>query len=358
LRFPGLPLAAIQGMQVRGSETTRSRRRRGAGGRLWAIVLAGGEGSRLAPLTRAVYGWDLPKQFAALGDERSFLQQTMDRIAPLVPLARTVVVVSQGHARLAETQLGGYPGTRLVLQPANTGTTAGVLLPLAHILAADPTALVTIFPCDHRFRRPTAFLTAVRRAVSAARDSRGGIVLIGATPESALADLGWIVPGRAPAGRHALGVKCFVEKPRQERIWELLHQGGLWNTMVIAARGRALWKAVHRHVPAVAGPLGRYAETIGTPRAEEVLGQVYLRLPSSDLSEDVLQVARGLEVVPMVDSGWSDCGTPERLFRSLDRAESDRLRQACRRRSVGGLDGSRRWRVPAAVLRVDASEGR
>ena len=132
-------------------------------GNLWAIVLAGGEGTRLAALTRAIYGRDVPKQFAAVGSARSFLQETMVRIASLVPSARTLVVVSEKHARLAIEQLQAFPGVEIVLQPANQGTTAGVLLPLAHVLGRDPEAVVTVFPCDHRFGRESVFFAAVRR---------------------------------------------------------------------------------------------------------------------------------------------------------------------------------------------------
>jgi mannose-1-phosphate guanylyltransferase len=319
-------------------------------GQLWGIVLAGGEGKRLAPLTRAVYGCDLPKQFAALGSQHTFLQETLDRIAPLVPPRRTVVVVSQVHAHLAQRQLSAYPGVRLVLQPTNAGTTSGVLLPLIHILAEDPKAIVVVFPCDHRFRRLAAFTSAVRQAVAAARHARGGVVLIGAAPDSAEADLGWIVPGRAaPGGRAGQTVRRFVEKPSQEATWTLLRQGGLWNTMLIAARGRALWQAALRHAPEVARALDRYAGALGTRQSEEVLGEVYLRLPRSDLSEDVLQATRGLRVIPMIDSGWSDCGTPERLFRSLDAVAAERLRRACRRGANSGLNGKGRARRARVV---------
>jgi len=324
-----------------------SRPRRSGGGRLWAILLAGGEGKRLAPVTRAVYGWDVPKQFAAPGGDRTFLQETMDRISRLVPRERTVVAVSRAHRLLAARQLADYPGTRLVLQPTNTGTTAGVLLPLAHILFEDPRAVVVVFPCDHRFRREAVFLAAVRRAVAVARRARGGIVLVGAVPDIALPDLGWILPAR-PGRRGAVPIKRFVEKPAAG-TWALLRQGGLWNTMVMAARGRSLWNAVLRHAPAVAEPLARYAEAIGTPRADEVLGEIYLRQPRSDLSEDVMQVARGLRVVPMTDSGWSDCGTPEGLFRSLSPAGVQRLRRACRERHEDAPHVERRSRAPAVA---------
>lgn len=299
---------------------------------MWAIVLAGGEGKRLAALTRAVYGHDVPKQFAALGTQRSFLQETMDRIAPLVPPARTFVVVSEVHARLAADQLAAFADVQLVLQPTNRGTTAGVLLPLAHVLHRDPEALVAVFPCDHRFRRDDLFREAVQRALAVAA-ARGRLVLVGARPESAAPDLGWIVPGRA-ATPHRLGdrtVRRFVEKPPPEVCAQLLQEGALWNTLVIAARARSLWRAARRRVPRVALPLARYRRALGTASAARILDDIYATLPASDLSKELLQRAGGLRVVPLIDSGWCDCGTPERLFQTLDRLEARRLRSAYER---------------------------
>jgi mannose-1-phosphate guanylyltransferase len=326
---------------------TRSRTHSAGPGRVWAIVLAGGEGKRLAPLTRAVYGHQVAKQFAALGTSRSFLQETMDRIRPLIPPARTLVVVSQADAPLAADQLLGFPGVQIVLQPTNRGTTVGVLLPLAHVLAQDPDALVAIFPCDHRFRRERVFLEALRQALIVARTARRGVVLLGAAPESAAPDLGWILPGRASPERvRSRPVKRFVEKPSPDVCWDLLRQGALWNTLIIAARARCLWRAARRHAPQVALPMVRYAATLGTARSEQLLAEVYARLPASDLSRNILQHARGLRVVPLVDSGWCDCGTPERLFQTLGPLESERLRRAYEGPGRGAADHAGRHRQP------------
>jgi mannose-1-phosphate guanylyltransferase len=284
----------------------------------------------LAALTRAVYGYDMPKQFAALGTGRSFLQETMDRIASLVPPARTFVVVSRAHAKLAAEQLAGFAGVHVVLQPTNLGTTAGVLLPLVHVLHRDPDALVAVFPCDHRFLREEVFRESVQRALFSAGTARGGLVLVGATPESAAPDLGWIVPGR-PTASDRLGpriVRRFVEKPPEQECRELLRQGGLWNTFVIAARGRSLWRAARRYAPQVALPLARYSRSLGTGASERCLDEAYEAIPVSDLSRDVLERARDLRVVPLVDSGWCDCGTPERLFQTVSPREAERLRRA------------------------------
>ena len=289
-------------------------------GRLWAIVLAAGEGTRLAALTSALHGREVPKQFAALYGQRSFLQRTIDRIATLIPSHRTVVVVAENQLSLAREQLAEYPGIEIVAQPANRGTAPGTLLPLVHVRARDPEAQVVVLPSDHHIERDSAFLDAVRRAVLASHTVSSGLALVGAAAESAATDLGWIACGSAcgPAGLSARGVDRFVEKPPVDVAEELLRKGAMWNTLVIAARAQALQILAERHVPRAARALGRYHRVLGQPHAGRVLRAVYRRLPCSDLSRDLLQQVGGLAAVPMLDAGWSDCGTSERLFRALE----------------------------------------
>ena len=289
-------------------------------GELWAIVLAGGDGTRLAALTRSLHGQEIPKQFAALTGARTFLQMTMERIAPVVPPQRTVVVVGERYRALAEAQLAEFPGVEVVAQPRNLGTAVGVLLPLAHVLARDPAARVILFPSDHHVRRRAPFLDGVRRAVLAAQASAGGVALMGAAAESAATDLGWIVRARpvGPAEAQAATVARFVEKPTEPTAMRLLQSGALWNTLVIAARGPALWALARRPLARLAAGFARYRRLVGLPAAEALLQDLYRRLPAADLSRDVLERAPGLVAVAAIDAGWSDCGTPERLVRCLD----------------------------------------
>lgn len=281
-------------------------------GQLWAIVLAAGEGSRMTPLTRALYGRALPKQFAELDGKGTFLQRTLDRIAPLVPSSRTAVVVANEWDDLAREQLAGYPGSDLVLQPSNRGTGPGVLLPLAHVMAEDPDAVVVICPSDHHIRHPEVFVEALTNAVPVADREPSGIVLLGAGADYAASDLGWIVP--EPNGRR---VQRFVEKPPEPVARMLLEEGALWNTMVIVARASALWECARKLLPAQTRALERYRASIGTAAQTERLAEVYEDMVPADFSRDVLEHAERLAVVPLINSGWSDCGTPERLFSCL-----------------------------------------
>jgi len=283
--------------------------------RLWAIVLAGGEGSRLAETTQRMYGSCLPKQFLSFGQSRTFLQTTIDRLEGLVPPIRTVVVVAACHESLAREQLGRYSGVEVVAQPRNVGTGPGVLLPLMHVLARDRQADVALVPSDHDFRAPAKMRQALLTARRAARTGVN-MVLIGARAECAASDLGWIVPKRARR-KTVAPIETFVEKPGPVVAARLLERGALWNTMLCVARGEALLELGRRHLPAQVALLEEYARSLGSGQAAECLRQVYDRLTPADFSRDIVAASKGLRVTAMDGAGWSDCGTPERLAAAL-----------------------------------------
>jgi mannose-1-phosphate guanylyltransferase len=284
---------------------------------LWSLILAAGQGKRLAPITTALCGRWLPKQFVALTSRRTLLQETVERTESLVATTRTVVVVSERDEEIARVQLGRYPGVEVVRQPSDRGTAAGLMLGLAHVRARDPQAEVVVFPADHHVKDAAAWCAAVRRARAAARIAPSRVALLGAPADRPATDLGWIVPG-APlsstvATSRAALVRRFVEKPPLPQALSLLDEGGLWNTMVVVARVGAIWRLGKSLLPAQMQQFEWYLRAIRHARAYDLLTRQYDRLTPSDLSRDILSVAPGLAVVPVVGSGWFDCGTPERL---------------------------------------------
>jgi mannose-1-phosphate guanylyltransferase len=283
---------------------------------LWSIVLAAGDGTRLAPLVRRLHGDDRPKQFAVLRGQRSLLQETIQRTAALAAPSRTVVVVSERHRALAREQLG--PALDVVGQPRNLGTGPGILLPLARVLSRDPGAVVVVTPSDHHFQRPARFLSGIREAARAAVTTSSGLCILGVEADRPATDLGWIVPGEpVPVLPGASMVRRFVEKPDAAQARSLFEGGALWNTFVMVGRAEAFWTLASQLIPLQTRSMKRYLTAVGTRREARALEDVYEDLAPADFSRDVLARAAGLGVVSVDGSGWSDWGTPERLFESL-----------------------------------------
>jgi mannose-1-phosphate guanylyltransferase len=285
---------------------------------LWIVVLAGGEGTRLEPLTRALYGEPLPKQFAVIAGERSLLQQTVERALELAPAGRILIVVSAHHEATARAQLAPYPGVELVVQPKNLDTAPGMLLPLALIRARDPHARVVFLPSDHHVADAGPLLTAI--ACSATGPIANRLTLIGVQPDQPEVDYGWIVRGRRLTGpRHvaAFEVRRFREKPSEEIATRLRARGGLWNTFISTGPVGVYWQLARHHLPRHAGALERYAERLGQPDEAAALAAAYDAMSPANFSHEVLARATGLAVMPVAGSGWCDWGSPRRVFQSL-----------------------------------------
>lgn len=306
---------------TRTGHLAKSRRTLAVGnrGRLWALVLAGGEGRRLQSLTRALYGTALPKQFAVLSGKLSLLQTTVERAACLVPLHRVMVVTCAAHEQLASKQLETYRGVELAVQPRNLDTAPGILLPLSRILSRDPSARVVILPSDHHLAAPDPFVEAIRLAADASRRESDGLTLLGAVPESPETEYGWIVPGPAfrDLHREVRRVERFVEKPPEALAQRLFEAGGLWNTFVSTGTASAYWTLASRHLPDLAAHLESNARIGDLTVAARALEVIYSRTAPVNFSRAILERARSLRVVPVAASGWSDWGSPQRVLRSL-----------------------------------------
>jgi mannose-1-phosphate guanylyltransferase len=281
---------------------------------LWTIVLAGGDGVRLRQLTRALHGEECPKQFAMIHGRRSLLQWTVARALRWSTPDRIVVVVAAEREAQARQQLAGQQGIDVVAQPRNRGTGPGLLLPMARILARDPEARVVVLPSDHYVRDEAPFERSIRLALTT---SDAQVALVGAVPDHAETQYGWIVTGRPPEAGPGSVVNHFCEKPPAALAERLLRQGALWNTFIMAGTVRHFWQLGDQHIPTATFLFETYREAVGTPNESLVLRQLYGIMPASDFSRDVLQKASGLRVVPLDDCGWSDWGTPERVLDSL-----------------------------------------
>lgn len=280
----------------------------------FVVVLAGGEGTRLAPLTRALYGHDLPKQFAVIAGDRSLLQESVERALRIAPAERVIVIVTAHREAVAREQLAGY-GVELLVQPRNLDTGPGMLLPLATIVARSPRARVVFLPSDHFIVDDRPLIDALA-ATAETGEVRHRLSLVGVKPTGPEVEYGWVVPGRR-VGDGAFGVERFVEKPEAAVAEQLWREGGLWNTFISAGPVRVFWDLARRYLPAQAEILAGYTRAIGLAADPAALVETYRTLQPANFSREVLAHARELVVIPVAGTGWSDWGSPKRVFASL-----------------------------------------
>lgn len=271
-------------------------------------MLAGGSGLRLASVTGGI-----PKQFWHSGGTRSLLELTLERVAPLAPPDRTLIVVDATHRSYVHALPSVSGCGRVLFQPADRGTAAGVLLPLMAVLDSTPDALVLLTPSDHGVAQSSYFRAGIREVVSQVHARTADIVLFGVQPTTANGDYGWIAPGRAPLHQPLRRVAEFVEKPLAAEAQRLFAAGAIWNTMVLVARAAALFDLYSKHLPHLARV---FASDIRAPAParEALLAEHYHRLPLDDFSRGLLGPAQGLSVYTWPTAmGWSDLGTPDRF---------------------------------------------
>jgi len=284
-------------------------------GEIWGLVLAAGEGSRLAGWSRDAQGQPAPKQFSALCGERTLLEETWERLGRVVMRRRVVTVVAEAHRRHWQ-RLDGPTAANLVVQPESRGTAAGILLPLLEILSRDPDARVIACPSDHAVGDERRFGRALTEALAALERPLHRILLLGLEPDAPEGDYGWIVPAAASCTCGApAGVARFVEKPGPDGAEALARSGGLWNSFWMVARARTFARLFAEREPDLWRELSTAYRAPREARAE-ALAAAYRRLPERDFSRHLLQGAEErLAVVPVPPCGWTDLGTPERLQR-------------------------------------------
>jgi mannose-1-phosphate guanylyltransferase len=292
-------------------------------GKLWSIVLAGGDGQRTIQFVRRWLGHEKPKQFCTFVGTRSMLQHTLDRAITLTPWEQVVVSGTRHHQRELWQQLEGRPVGMVLLQPKNVDTAAGILLPLTFILARDPQATVVIYPSDHFVHPEDAFICSVHQAVKGSALLDGRTVLLAAKPEGLEPEYGWVKPGRflGWTGKAAVrAVETFIEKPDETTAEKAMSTGSLWNTMVVAARGKELWNLGWKCVPEMMPLFERLKTTIDTSQELNVLDEIYQTMPRRNFSSDLLQRApEQLAMMEMNDVFWSDWANQERIVSGLEK---------------------------------------
>ena len=267
--------------------------------RFWAVIPAGGAGTRLWPLSRA----SSPKFLHDLTDTgRSLLQATMERLEPLVG-DHVIVVTGEAHEAAVREQLPGLPAAQLLAEPSPRDSMAAIGLAAALLERKDPDALLGSFAADHVIGEAEAFRDCVRAAVEVA--DRGYLVTIGIEPTHPATGFGYIRMGDLIEGGPARAVEQFVEKPDAARAAEYLQSGQYrWNAGMFVVRARVLLDLLATWHPELAAGLRAIAADPSS------LAEVWPGLEKIAIDHAVAEPAADAGRVAVVPGGfaWDDIG--------------------------------------------------
>src|SRR6266550_1014217 len=236
---------------------------------LWALVLAGGDGTRLQGLTHII-------------------------------VERTLAIINRDHLVIARPQLRSLDARNVLVQPRNLDTGPGVLLSMLELARRNPDATVAMFPSDHYVRDSGAFHRSIGRMCRVVTGLPQKIALLGACPEHADSGYGYITRGRPLASRaDTFAVLAFHEKPAARVAADMVRRGALWNTLVMVARVRRVLELLRALRPA---DVARLEET---PPDLAALATVYDRLPPWNFSREFLsRIPEHLVVTRADDLGY------------------------------------------------------
>ena len=289
----------------------------------FAIILAGGDGTRLQSMTRAITGDDRPKQFVPVIGGNTLLDQTRRRVALSIEPDRTFIVVTQKHRRFYEPLADEISPDLLIEQPTNKGTAPAILYALLRVATRSPKAVVALFPSDHFFANDEEFMSHIDVAIDAVNIQPETVLLLGITPTTPETEYGWIEPHPsilASARGSITRVRKFWEKPNSSLATSLLQRGCLWNSFVIVGRVDALLKMTRAAVPDLHAAFAAVTPTFETAAEHRVLAELYSEIADSNFSHEVLAVRpQDLMVLRVGDVGWSDLGEPKRVLSTLAR---------------------------------------
>lgn len=277
-----------------------------------AVIMAGGKGERFWPLSREKF----PKQLLSLIGKRSLLQETVERIKPLIPPQDILVVTRSPLGRSIERQLPQLPRKNIISEPVGRNTAPCIGL-AAKMIKED--AVMVVLPADHIIKLQRKFLDTLKKAVTLARETEN-LITIGIKPTYPATGYGYIEVGAREKQqwtgdrRQVFRVKRFVEKPDKKRAEKFLNSGRFfWNSGIFVWRKSVILKAMERYMPSLYCGLEKISS--------KNIRKLYPRLPNISIDYGIMEKAKNSLVIP-ADFSWEDLGSWDLLDKFLSRDEN------------------------------------
>jgi len=285
----------------------------------FVIIMAGGKGERFWPVSRE----KTPKQLIRLLGEQSFLQETVQRVLPVVPLKNILVITNEAQAPEAQRQLPKLPKENIIAEPVGRDTCAAVTLGAALVGARSTTGVMAVLPADHVIPEDKKFQQTLADCFDLA--SRGqAIVTIGIKPTEPATGYGYIhfgdplpSPGAKKAKTIFHKVERFVEKPNFDKALEYLQSGQYrWNAGMFIWSFVTITEGLQKHQPEMAEACRRWFEAAGTAKLAKVLAKEYPEIKKISIDFALLEHAQNV-VMAEGNFEWDDLGSWTSLSRHL-----------------------------------------
>ena len=274
---------------------------------LHAVVMAGGSGTRFWPKSRR----NRPKQLLRLYGDATMLQQTVARIAPLVPPERTLIITGADQAEAVREQLPELPPENVVAEPCPRDTAPCVGLAALIVARKDPGGTMIVMPADHVIRPVEKFRATVGAAVAVIEADPSAFVTFGIRPTRPETGYGYIergdeLPAHEEIAHHR--VKQFREKPDLATAEQFLASGRFaWNSGIFVWRAQAILDALHAHRPNLSAALARVGQALGTPDEADTIAREYPLMERVPIDKAVMEKAPNVRVLEVVYD-WNDVG--------------------------------------------------
>ena len=281
----------------------------------YAVIMAGGGGTRLWPVSRK----EKPKQLLPLLGKETLFQSTVARLEALFPPERILVVTVADQAREMRQQVPSIPDENYLIEPAPRGTASVVALAAAVLQKRDPQAVMAIQTADHHIRNKDLFNYLISTALDVAE--KNYLVTLGITPTFPSTGYGYIQQGEPMIGEYkypVYTVKRFKEKPDEATAQALLRSGDhSWNSGMFVWRVDVILAEVQRQMPRLYDAVDAIAAYWNTPQRDEVVRSRWMDLKSQTIDYGVMEKAERVAVLPAGGLGWSDVGSWDSLFEVL-----------------------------------------
>jgi mannose-1-phosphate guanylyltransferase len=290
---------------------------------MFALIMAGGLGTRFWPKSRQKH----PKQLLKISGEKSLIQNTVNRLVPVIPENKILLVSTADQLSELKKQLPDIPNNNYIVEPKGKNTAPCIGLSALFIEKQDPESVMVVLPADHLIDNDESFHTVIKVGARIAVE-KDCLVTIGIKPDYPATGYGYIQTDQQLASlddTDVFRVKTFAEKPNLDTARRFIKSGDfLWNSGIFIWKTKRILSEIEENIPHLYDGLMEIKKVLGTPEQDEIINKVYCQIKSISVDYGVMEYARDV-VVLRGNFGWNDLGSWDEVYKLHDKDKNQNV---------------------------------